>query len=245
MLRLFIGLALLPLSGCLLWVCARTLAGVAVGTGTAAPFAAGLALALAAWLVGRHLLAHAGGVLGWGARAARWSQVLGHELTHALAAWALGGSVFAVKVGEREGHVDLSRSGAFVALAPYCFPLYAALVAVGYRLLLWVQPEVRGEALFLLLMGAALGGHLLFTWDSLTGARQPDLEAAGGRMFSWSLIALANALIVLLILKGLFPDAVPLLARLGEAASGAARLWARAWIELGPGLRRAWSGLVR
>lgn len=230
MLRLLIGVLLLPLSGSLLWVSAKTLAGVAVNSSTAAPFGAGLGLAFALWAIHRWLLVDPVGPAAWAARGARWSYVLGHELTHAMAAWATGGSVYAISVGEKEGHVDLSHSSAFVALAPYCVPFYALAVALGYRILLWARPDAGGEALFLFLLGGALAAHLLFTWDSLTRIRQPDLDAAGGVLFSVALIAIANALMVMLLLKGLFPDAVPLAANLREAGGLTKRFWSLAWL---------------
>lgn len=239
MTRLLIGLALLPLSGSLLWAAAKTLAGVAVNSSSAAPFAAGLGLAFCLWAIHRWLIVDAAGPAGWAARGARWSYVLGHELTHAMAAWATGGSVYAIKVGEKEGHVDLSHTNAFVALAPYCVPFYALAVAVGYRLLLWARPEAGGEALFLFLLGGALGAHLLFTWDSLTQTRQPDLDAAGGVLFSTALIAIANALVIMLLLKGLFPESVPLFANLREAAGHAGRFWSFAWLGAKPALAEA------
>ena len=230
MLRLLIGVLLLPLSGSLLWVSAKTLAGVAVNSSTAAPFGAGLGLAFALWAIHRWLLVDPVGPAAWAARGARWSYVLGHELTHAMAAWATGGSVYAISVGEKEGHVDLSHSSAFVALAPYCVPFYALAVALGYRILLWLRPDAGGEALFLFLLGGALAAHLLFTWGSLTQIRQPDLDAAGGVLFSVALIAIANALMVMLLLKGLFPDAVPLAANLREAGGLTKRFWSLAWL---------------
>lgn len=239
MIRLVIGVLLLPLSGSLLWVSAKTLAGVAVRSSTAAPFAAGLGIVFALWAIHRWLIVEPTGPAAWAARGARWSYVLGHELTHAMAAWATGGSVYSIAVGEREGHVDLSHSNTVVALAPYCVPFYALAVALGYRILLWAKPDAGGEALFLFLLGAALGAHLLFTWDSLTRTRQPDLDAAGGVLFSAALIAIANALMLLLLLKGLFPDSVPLLASLREAGGHARRFWSLAWIGAKPALAAA------
>jgi len=234
--RLLIGVLLLPLSVSLLWAAAKTLAGVAVHSSTAAPFAAGLVLSFILWAMHRWLLPGPSGPLAWAARGARFSYVLGHELTHAMAAWATGGSVYGISVGEKEGHVDLSHSNMFVALAPYCLPFYALAVALGYRVLLWLKPEAGGEALFLLLLGGALGAHLLFTWDSLTSTRQPDLDAAGGVLFSLTLIAIANALMLMLLLKGLFPEAVPLLANLREAGSLVKRFWSMAWLGAKPAL---------
>ena len=239
MLRLLIGVLLLPLSGTLLWASAKTLAGVAVHSSTAAPFGAGLGIAFALWAIHRWLIIDPIGPAGWAARGARWSHVLGHELTHAMAAWATGGSVYAIKVGEKEGHVDLSHSNVFVALAPYCVPFYALAVAVGYRLLLWANPGAGGEALFLFLLGGALGAHLLFTWDSLTQTRQPDLDAAGGVLFSVALIAIANSLVIMLLLKGLFPESVPLVFNLREACGRVKRFWGFAWLWSRPAFAAA------
>ena len=129
-----------------------------------------------------------------------------------------------------------SALSVFVALAPYCVPFYALAVAIGYRVLLWFKPDAGGESLFLFLLGAALGGHFFFTWDSLTQTRQPDLDAAGGALFSLTLIAIANALMILLLLKGLFPESVPLLDRLREAASLTKRFWTFAWVGAQPAL---------
>ncbi|MBI4061013.1 MAG: hypothetical protein HY403_06250 [Elusimicrobia bacterium] len=237
--RLLIGVLLLPLSGSLLWVSAKTLAGVAVHSSTAAPFAAGLGIVFALWAIQRWMIQGPRGLVGRTARAARWSYVLGHELTHALAAWATGGSVYAISVGEKEGHVDLSHSSAFVALAPYCVPFYSLAVAIGYRALLWAKPEAGGEALFLFLLGGSLGAHLLFTWGSLTQTRQPDLDAAGGALFSAALIAIVNALLIMLLLKALFPESVPLLANLREAGGCAKRFWGMAWLWGKPALSAA------
>lgn len=239
MLRLLVGVALLPLSVSLSWVGAKTLAGVAVGSAGAAPFAAGLGLAFAGWLLARFAFVDLVGPAGWAVRLARWCYVLGHELTHALAAWSLGGSVFGIKVGEDGGHVDLSHSNAFIALAPYCVPLYVLVVAVGYRLLLWAKPEADLEALFLGLMGFALAFHLLLTWDSLTQTTQPDLKAAGGVLFSWAIIAAVNGVFILGLLKVLFPDSVGLMDRLREAGRGALWAWSGAWAAGGPAAHEA------
>lgn len=227
MLRLLLGVTLLPLSGSLAWAAAKALAGVAAGGGAASPFLAGMALMGVAWLLGRHVLDPVGPA-GWGVRMARWAYVAGHELTHALAAWSTGGKVFAIHVEEKGGHVDLSESSAFVALAPYCVPFHALLVVAGYRALVWAKPDASAEGLFLALMGAALAFHGLMTWETLTQVQQPDLKAAGGTVFSWALIAAANGLVVLVLLKTLFPESVALADALKGAGTEAWRFWAGA-----------------
>lgn len=237
--RLLIGLLLLPLSGSLFWAAAKALAGVAMGASAAAPFVAGLGLMTVAWILGRHVIDPAG-PLGWGMRTARWMYVLGHELTHALAAWTSGGKVFAIHVEEKGGHVDLSHSSAFVALAPYCVPFHSLAVVAIYRIVLWMKPEAQAEALFLLLMGCALAFHALMTWETLTQVKQPDLKDAGGSVFSFSLIIMANGLVVLLLLKTLFPESVALGPAVKGAGLGAWWFWTKAWKTAWPAAQDLW-----
>lgn len=207
---------------------AKALAGVAVGASAAAPFVAGIGLVGAAWLIGRYV-AHPAGPGGWAMRAARWFYVLGHELTHALAAWSTGGKVFGIKVASDGGHADVSESGAFVALAPYCLPFHALLVVAGYRALLWFRPGLQVEALFLMLIGGALAFHALMTFEALADAKQPDLDVAGGVVFSLALIACVNGVVVLALLKVLFPESVVFAGSVRAAGSTAWWFWAKAW----------------
>lgn len=232
-LRLLVGVLLLPLAAALGWSAAKALAGIAMHSSSAGPFVAGLALTTVAWLVSGHVSDPAG-PLGWMARLSRWAYVAGHEVTHALAAWGTGGSVFAIKVEEKGGHVDVSRPSVFVALAPYCVPLYVLLVIVGYRVLLWLKPDAQADVLFLLLMGAALAFHALMTYQTLTEIEQPDLKAAGGKVFSMAVIVGVNGLIVLTLLKALFPEAVVLGARLRESGMVAYWFWTGAWKTVWP-----------
>lgn len=233
MLRLLFGVLLLPLAGALDWAAAKALVGAATGSSAAAPFLAGMALTAVGWLLLSRVLEPVGAA-GWGLRAARWAYVAGHELTHALAAWSSGGKVFAIHVQEDGGHVDLSESSAFVALAPYCVPFHALLVVAAYRVFVWLKPETPAESVFLVLMGAALAFHGLMTWETLTQVRQPDLKAAGGIVFSLSLIAAVNGLMVLVLLKALFPESVALAASVKGAGLGAWRFWSGAWGAAAP-----------
>jgi hypothetical protein len=86
MLRLLVGLVLLPTSALTVLAAGKTIAALAVNVKSALPFTAGALAALALWLLG---LAASNSPRG-GARTAllagRWIYVFGHELTHALAA---------------------------------------------------------------------------------------------------------------------------------------------------------------
>ncbi len=233
MIRLLIGLVLLPTAGLTLAAAGRGLGVVAVRSPASLPFLAGCCLTAAAWLLGR-FAAQPGSVLAGLETVLRKLYVFGHELTHALAAWAFGGKVLAFHVGESGGHVDLSQTNAFVALAPYCVPLFALAVIAAYRLILWLRPAAGGQSAFLALMGVTLSFHAVKTCEVLWDRRQPDLAAAGGSVFSISWIALANGLVLLALLKALFPREVPIGGELRDVAILTEGFWRWTWGLLRP-----------
>jgi len=151
--------------------------------------------------------------------------VLGHELTHAIAAMAFGGRVRRMRVGESSGHVDVTKTNLVVTLAPYVVPLYAVIATLLYVAARpWMSwPYLHGT--FLAVLGAAFGFHLMLTWHSLT-VRQPDL-AVYGLVFSLMIIALGNLCVVALLLKLVFPAQASLRAFSldGARASWAGYLW--------------------
>lgn len=125
-----------------------------------------------------------------------WLYVAGHELTHALWTWLFGGRVRRVKITSKGGHVIITRSNFLIALAPYFFPFYAALVVAVFALghLVWGW---RAYAMWLhLLLGAAYAFHVTLTWHVLQ-TRQSDITEHGC-FFSGVVIFLGNALVLLL-----------------------------------------------
>src|SRR2546423_9596044 len=60
--------------------------------------------------------------------------VFGHELTHALWVWLMGGRVSRFRVGRDGGHVVTNKANFWIALAPYFFPLYSILAIAIYGL---------------------------------------------------------------------------------------------------------------
>lgn len=188
----------------------------------------------ASWFVGGAAvlsLAHAAGA------PLRPFYVFAHELTHALAAWAGGGKVYAFVVKGDSGRVDLSHAGPFVALAPYWVPLYALACAAAYRVWLWYGAPEWSRLAFLAAMGAALAFHLLHTARSLWQTHQSDLDEAGPAL-SLALIALLNSAVTLAALKCLFPDRVSLGAALGSVAGATSAFWGGAAALA----RAAWGG---
>ncbi len=156
-----------------------------------------------------------------------WIYVFGHELTHALWTWLLGGRVKKFKASRQGGHVVVTKSNFLIALAPYFFPLYAILVVLlflgGHRIWNWRHYLVW----FHLLLGAAYGFHLTLTWHILRN-EQSDI-ADQGYLFSAVVIFLGNAAVLLIGLPLLIAkvDVVTALRWWAEATEGVVRWIAR------------------
>lgn len=234
MARLLFGAALLPSSVLAVWTAALAVAGLTTQSKAAWPFLAGLGGTAGLWFLMRYAVEHPDGPLGWGAAAARRMYVFGHELTHALAAWSVGAKVLGFSVRDDGGHVDLSHSNAFIALAPYCVPIYTLLVIAAYRGLLYARPHAGGRSAFLGLMGLTIAFHLIKTFETIWDRKQPDLPAAGGVVFSLSWILLLNGLAVLLLVKALFPSAVDLGGSLRDLSLRTKAFWLGAYALFEP-----------
>lgn len=125
-----------------------------------------------------------------------WLYVFGHELTHAVWTWCLGGRVRNIKVSSEGGHVMTSKTNFFVALAPYFFPFYVVLVVVLFLLARLVLPWDRLEDWFFGGLGAAYAFHLTLTGHILK-TRQSDITEHG-YIFSTVIIFLGNVCVLLL-----------------------------------------------
>ncbi|HEX5400198.1 MAG TPA: hypothetical protein VFY06_14220 [Verrucomicrobiae bacterium] len=124
-----------------------------------------------------------------------WIYVLGHELTHALWTWLFGGEVKRMKVSSRGGHVVISRTNFLITLAPYFFPLYAAIVVGVFALgnLIW---NWHGYLVwFHLCVGAAYAFHVTLTFHTLK-TQQSDITSQG-YLFSAVVIFLGNVCVLL------------------------------------------------
>jgi hypothetical protein len=125
-----------------------------------------------------------------------WIYVVGHELTHALWVWLMGGRVREFRASSRGGHVIVSKTNFLIALAPYFFPLYAVLLvavfSVGHLIWDWSHYLVW----FHLLVGAAYAFHVTLTGHVLK-TRQTDITDQG-YLFSAVVIFLGNVSVLLL-----------------------------------------------
>lgn len=124
--------------------------------------------------------------------------VFGHELTHAVWVWIMGGRVHQFHVGKEGGHILTDKTNTWIALAPYFFPLYSLLVIGLYGLAALFVDVTPYRQLLYGAVGATWAFHLSFTcWMIPKG--QPDLTY-GGTFFSLVLIYTLNLLILAVLL---------------------------------------------
>jgi len=124
--------------------------------------------------------------------------VLGHEITHALWACAMGGRILHLQANRRGGRVVTDRANFLVALAPYFFPIYSMMVLVPLGLVSPGDEAVLARRALLFLLGLTWSFHATFSlW--MIGRRQSDI-LAHGTLFSLAFIALANVVVLSLFL---------------------------------------------
>ena len=124
--------------------------------------------------------------------------VFGHELTHAVWVWLMGGRVSRFSVGREGGQVVTNKTNFWIALAPYYFPIYSILAIALYGLCsLFLKVQPYGRVLYGVI-GATWAFHFTFTcWMILKN--QSDLRAHG-TIFSVVVIYLMNLLLLSVML---------------------------------------------
>jgi hypothetical protein len=130
--------------------------------------------------------------------------VFGHELTHALWVWLMGGRVSRFRVSREGGHIVTDRNNFWIALAPYFFPIYSLLVLGVYGIVgLFVNVEAYGRLLYAL-VGITWAFHFTFTcW--MIPKKQTDLTDQG-TFFSLVVIYLMNLLLLTAMLVVASPE---------------------------------------
>ncbi len=132
--------------------------------------------------------------------------VFGHELTHALAGLAVGSKIHSFKVSKKGGSVSLSKSNFFIALSPYCVPLYTFLVLGIYAAFKHFYPFSYLTEAAQFLVGSTLAFHLSLTIYAVQ-QKQPDIHKTG-IIFSIVFILLLNAWVLVGLSKILFWNTV-------------------------------------
>ena len=124
--------------------------------------------------------------------------VFGHELTHAVWVWLMGGRVSQFRVSRDGGHIITDRNNFWIALAPYFYPLYSIIALAIYglcSLVMDVQPFGR---LLYGVIGVTWAFHFTFTcW--MIPKSQTDLTDHG-TLFSLVVIYLMNLLLLSVML---------------------------------------------
>jgi hypothetical protein len=120
--------------------------------------------------------------------------VFGHELTHVLWVWLMGGRVSKFRVSGDGGHIVTNRTNFLIALAPYFFPLYSVLVIAAYGIAsLFFNVAPYGQLLYATL-GITWAFHLTFTcW--MIPKNQTDLSDHG-TFFSLVFIYVMNLVLL-------------------------------------------------
>jgi hypothetical protein len=147
--------------------------------------------------------------------------VFGHELTHVLWTWVLGGRVKKFRASAKGGHVIVTKSNFLVALAPYFFPLYALMVLVVFLAGNWLWNWKPYAVWFHLLLGGSYAFHVTLTLHVLKNT-QTDITDQG-YVFSAVVIFLGNVSLLLL--------AIPLLGEQVQPLSGL-QWWAGCTMEV-------------
>ncbi len=124
--------------------------------------------------------------------------VFGHELTHALWVWVMGGRVTRFRVSRDGGHIVTDKNNFLIALAPYFFPLYSILAITVYGVVsLFYDVRPYGRLLYAVI-GVTWAFHFTFTcW--MIPKKQTDLSDHG-TFFSLVVIYLMNLMLLSVML---------------------------------------------
>lgn len=126
--------------------------------------------------------------------------VLGHELTHAIAALLCFGKVEAMSVDLDGGYVDTDTDNLFVSLSPYFVPLWMLIWLGCFFVANWIIPFDSYLPWFYAGFGFWWCFHVYWTlW--VIPREQPDL-LENGVVLSFMIIMIANIVSLIIILRG-------------------------------------------
>lgn len=124
--------------------------------------------------------------------------VLGHELTHVIWVWLMGGRVNKFKVSSDGGYIVTDTTNFWIALAPYFFPLYSILALLVYGgISVFVDVDPYRQWLFGVI-GFTFAFHVTFTILMLWKGQTDLIEH--GTFFSMMVIYLINFTVLSLML---------------------------------------------
>jgi hypothetical protein len=124
--------------------------------------------------------------------------VFGHELTHAIWVWLMGGRVSRFRVSRDGGSIETDTNNFLISLAPYFFPIYSILLIVAYGAAGFFADLWPYRRLLFALLGITWCFHITFTlWMIPKG--QSDLRQHG-TFFSLTVIHLFNLAVLTVLL---------------------------------------------
>ena len=130
--------------------------------------------------------------------------VFGHELTHAIWVWAMGGRVTQFKVQREGGYIVTNTHNFWIALAPYFYPVYSIALIFLYGVASLFYNLAPYTSVLFGLLGLTWAFHLSFTlWMIPKG--QSDLSYHG-TFFSLVIIYLMNVLVLSALLIVAAPE---------------------------------------
>jgi hypothetical protein len=177
------------------------------------------------------LIIFSGGIWIWGEPRPLRLYVFGHELTHAVWVWAMGGRVSRFEVARHGGHIITDTHNFWIALAPYFYPIYSLVIIALYGVASVFYDLGAFTWLLFGLIGLTWSFHISFTvWIIPKG--QSDLTHHG-TFFSLVVIYLMNILLLSALLIVAAPEiswtgfATELLRNAEELSAGACAVGSR------------------
>ena len=139
--------------------------------------------------------------------------VFGHELTHAVWVWMMGGEVRSFEVSRNGGSIITNKQNVLIALSPYFYPIYSLAILLAYGVASFFYDVAGIKETFILMtplqwmflgLGITWAFHMSFTiWMIPKG--QSDLTAHG-TFFSLVFIYLMNVALMSLFLICAAPE---------------------------------------
>jgi hypothetical protein len=127
---------------------------------------------------------------------------LGHEVVHVISTWLSFGRAKNMKVSDKGGSVQTTKSNFFINISPYFVPIYTVILCISY--FIWSRfGDVSSAApYFIFFIGFSLAMHIIMTVDALK-VSQPDLIKTG-YLSSISIIYVINIIVAAFVISLIF-----------------------------------------
>jgi len=127
---------------------------------------------------------------------------LGHEVVHVLSTWLSFGKAKNLKVSEKGGSVQTTKSNFFISISPYFIPIYTVILCLAYFIVSRFGDVSGAVPYIIFFIGFTLTMHIVLTVDALK-VSQPDLIKTG-YLFSLSFIYVINIIVAAFVISLIF-----------------------------------------